>query len=219
MTRIRVLIADDHTILRDGIRLLLQCQPDIEVIDEAANGREAIEKALELKPDLVLMDIGMPTVNGLDATRQIRKANPAIHVVVLTMHDTEEYILQILSAGASGYVLKRAASSELVAAIRAVHQGGSYLHPSITKKVIEDYLRRVGEDTDKPAFDGLTTRELQILRLIVGGSTNQVIANHLCLSVKTVQTHRTHIMEKLGIHDRTELVKYAIRKGLVILDE
>lgn len=219
MTRIRVLIADDHTILRDGIRLLLQSQPDIEVVDEAADGREAIDKAEDLKPDVVLMDIGMPGVNGLEATRHIKKNDPTTHVVVLTMYDTEEYILQILSAGASGYVLKRAASSELVSAIRAVHQGGSYLHPTITKKVIKDYLRRVSEDTGKRDMDGLTDRESQVLKLIVGGNTNQSIAEQLCLSVKTVQTHRAHIMEKLGLHDRTELVKYAIRKGLVTLDE
>lgn len=219
MARIKVLIADDHAILRDGIRLLLEAQSDIEVVDEAADGREAVGKAIELEPEVVLMDIAMPFLNGLEATREIKKAVPSTKVVVLTMHDSEEYILQILNAGASGYVLKHASGSDLLAAIRAVHRGGSYLHPTVTRKVIDDYLRRLSADRERTTFDGLTEREMQILKLITAGNTNQSIAEQLCLSIKTVQTHRTHIMEKLGVHDRTELVKYAIRKGLVTLQD
>jgi len=219
VARIKVLIADDHAILRDGIRLLLEAQSDIEVVDEAADGREAVGKAIELEPEVVLMDIAMPFLNGLEATREIKKAVPSTKVVVLTMHDSEEYILQILNAGASGYVLKHASGSDLLAAIRAVHRGGSYLHPTVTRKVIDDYLRRLSADRERTTFDGLTEREMQILKLITAGNTNQSIAEQLCLSIKTVQTHRTHIMEKLGVHDRTELVKYAIRKGLVTLQD
>ncbi|MDA8188808.1 MAG: response regulator transcription factor [Dehalococcoidales bacterium] len=217
--KIKVLVVDDHTILREGIRVLLEAQPDIEVVAEASNGREAVDRVRALSPDVVLMDIGMPSMNGLEATRQIRKYNPDTQVVVLTMHDNEEYIFQILNAGAAGYVLKRAAAKDLVSAIRSVYQGGSFLHPTIAKKLIRDYLRRVGEDSDKLICDGLTDREREILKLIAEGNTSQQIADVLCLSVKTVQTHRTHIMDKLDIHDRTELVKYAIRKGLVGIDE
>ena len=215
MSKIRVMLADDHTILREGIRVLLEAQPDIEVVGEAADGRQAVDKAHELKPDVVLMDIGMPAMNGLEATRHIKKNDPEVQVVVLTMHDNEEYVFQILSAGAAGYVLKRAAATELVSAIRAVHEGGSFLHPAVAKKVIQDYLRRADDLDDRASYDGLTDREREILTLIAEGHTNQTIADQLCLSIKTVQTHRTHIMEKLGVHDRTELVKYAIRKGLV----
>ncbi len=217
--KIKVLVVDDHTILREGIRVLLEAQPDIEVVAEASNGREAVDRVRALSPDVVLMDIGMPSMNGLEATRQIRKYNPDTQVVVLTMHDNEEYIFQILNAGAAGYVLKRAAAKDLVSAIRSVYQGGSFLHPTIAKKLIRDYLRRVGDDSDKLICDGLTDREREILKLIAEGNTSQQIADVLCLSVKTVQTHRTHIMDKLDIHDRTELVKYAIRKGLVGIDE
>ncbi|MBI4319033.1 MAG: response regulator transcription factor [Chloroflexi bacterium] len=218
MSKIRVMLADDHTLLREGIRVLLEAQPDIEVVAEAADGRQAVAKAHELKPDVVLMDIGMPAMNGLEATKQIKRNDPDVQVVVLTMHDNEEYIFQILNAGAAGYVLKRAAATELVSAIRAVHEGESFLHPAVAKKVIQEYLRRGEGSDEQEGIDRLTDREREILKLIAEGHTNQAIADELCLSVKTVQTHRTHIMEKLGMHDRTELVKYAIRTGLIELD-
>lgn len=213
-----MLIADDHTILRHGIRALLEAEPEIEVVAEAADGREAIEKVRALSPDVVLMDIGMPVMNGLEATRHIKKESPDTQVIVLTMHDNEEYIVQMLSAGASGYLLKRIAATELVSAIHSVVQDGSFLHPIIAKKLIKDYLRRVGEEERKAVHDGLTDRKREILKLIAEGNTNKIIAERLCVSVKTVQTHRTHIMDKLGVHDRTELVKYAIRKGLISVD-
>ncbi|MBI5166450.1 MAG: response regulator transcription factor [candidate division NC10 bacterium] len=213
--KIRVLVADDHTIVREGIRALLQARDDIEIIGEAGDGREAVEKVRQLEPDVVLMDISMPGMDGLEATRQIKKENPKVRVLALTMHDNEEYLFQILRMGGSGYILKRATAAELVSAIKAVHRGEAFLYPSMAKTLVEDYLRRVEVGTEKSSYDGLTNREREILKLIAEGHTNQEIADILCLSVKTVQAHRSHIMEKLGMHDRSELVKYAIRRGLI----
>jgi DNA-binding NarL/FixJ family response regulator len=214
-TRIRVLIADDHTILREGIRLLLRSQPDIDVVGEASDGRDAYFKVEELRPDVVLMDIGMPVLNGLDATQQIRRTFPDTKVLILTQHDNDEYVYRILQAGASGYVLKRAAGAELVSAIRGVDHGNAFLYPSMAKGLLNDYLKRAEAGQEKASYDGLTERERQILKMIADGCTNQQIADLLCLSVKTVQAHRGHLMEKLNMHDRTELVKYAIRKGII----
>lgn len=213
--RIRVLIADDHTILREGIRLLLGSQPDIEVVGEAVDGRDAVFKVDDLHPDVVLMDIGMPVLNGLDATSQIKRAHPDTKVLILTQHDNDEYVYRILQAGASGYVLKRVAGAELVSAIRGVDRGNSLLYPSMAKGLLNDYLRRAEAGQERASYDGLTDRERQILKMIADGCTNQQIADLLCLSVKTVQAHRGHLMEKLNMHDRTELVKYAIRKGII----
>lgn len=217
MGKIRVLVCDDHTILREGIRLLLNSQADIEVIAEAVDGRDAIDKARDCKPDVILMDIAMPLLNGLEATRQIRRANPDARVLVLTMYESDEYVAQMLEAGAAGYVLKKVAGSELVYAIRAVHQGEAFLYPSITKRLVEDYLRRVESGQERDSFDGLTDREREVLQLIAEGHTNKEIADLLNLSVRTVQNHRAHIMEKLGMHDRGELIKYAIQKGIIEL--
>lgn len=217
MGKIRVLICDDHTILREGIRLLLNAQPDVEVVGEAVDGREAVEKAHECKPDVILMDIAMPLLNGLEATRQIRRDNPNARVLVLTMYESDEYISQMLEAGAAGYVLKKVAGSELVYAIRAVYQGEAFLYPSITKRLVEDYLRRVESGQERDTFNGLTDREREVLQLIAEGHTNKEIADLLNLSVRTVQNHRAHIMEKLGMHDRGELIKYAIQKGIIEL--
>ncbi len=215
-TRIRVLIADDHAILRDGIRLLLRSQGgDLEVVGEAADGRDAVQKVKELRPGVVLMDIGMPGMNGLDATFQIKRDFPDVKVLILTQHDNDEYVHRILQAGASGYVLKRSAGAELVSAIFAVDRGNAFLYPSMTKGLVSDYLRRAEAGEERASYDRLTERERQILKMIAEGSTNQQIADLLCLSVKTVQAHRGHLMEKLNMHDRTELVKYAIRKGII----
>ncbi|MGH2364110.1 MAG: response regulator [Chloroflexota bacterium] len=214
-TKIRVLVADDHAILRDGIRLLLRSQPDIEVVGEAADGKDALQKAQELHPGVVLMDIGMPVVNGLEATFQIKRALPDTKVLILTQHDNDEYVHRILQAGASGYVLKRSAGAELVSAILAVDRGNAFLYPSMTKGLVLDYLKRAEAGEEHASYDRLTERERQILKMIAEGSTNQQIADLLCLSVKTVQAHRGHLMEKLSMHDRTELVKYAIRKGII----
>ncbi len=217
MGKIRVLICDDHTILREGIRLLLNSQPDIEVVAEAVDGREAVEKARAVKPDVILMDIAMPFLNGLEATKQIRRDNPNARVLVLTMYESDEYVAQMLEAGAAGYVLKKVAGSELVYALRAVYQGEAFLYPSITKRLVEDYLRRVESGQERDTFDGLTDREREVLQLIAEGHTNKEIADLLNLSVRTVQNHRAHIMEKLGMHDRGELIKYAIQKGIIEL--
>ncbi|MGE5263872.1 MAG: response regulator [Acidobacteriota bacterium] len=217
MSKIRVLICDDHTILREGIRLLLNSQPDIEVVAEAVDGREAVDKAREVKPDIILMDIAMPLLNGLEATKQIRRDNPNARVLVLTMYESDEYVSQMLEAGAAGYVLKKVAGSELVYAIHSVYNGEAFLYPSITKRLVEDYLRRVELGQERDSFDGLTDREREVLQLIAEGHTNKEIADLLNLSVRTVQNHRAHIMEKLGMHDRGELIKYAIQKGIIEL--
>jgi DNA-binding NarL/FixJ family response regulator len=211
--RIRVLVADDHAIVREGVHQLLAQQPDIEVVGEAADGAQALAMARRLKPDLVLMDIGMPGMNGLEATRALKAERPQTNVLVLTMQEGEEYFFHLLEAGASGYVLKGASSAELLSAIRAVQQGGVYLNPMMTKQVLRDVLRR--PDQTNAASDPLTPREREVLKLIAEGKTNREIADELVLSLNTVQTHRQHIMEKLNLHNRTELVKYAIRRGLI----
>jgi len=214
MSKIRVLIVDDHAILREGIRALLAVHDDIEVVGEAADGREAVEKVHQLTPDVVLMDVAMPLMDGLEATRRIRKGNPKTKVLILTQYDNKEYILSSIKVGASGFVPKRVVASELVSAIRAVHLGDSFLHPSAAKFLIEDYLQKVEENP----YDSLTDREREILQLVAEGRTNREIADLLSVSVKTVLGHRTSVMEKLGIHNRTELIKYAIRKGLISVD-
>jgi DNA-binding NarL/FixJ family response regulator len=214
MERIRVLLADDHAILRDGIRALLTDHPDIVVIGEAEDGHWAVHLAHELHPDVVLMDIGMPRLNGLEATRQIKHDCPEVAVLILTMHDNEEYLRQVLAAGASGYVLKRAAASELVTAIRAVHRGEAALSPAVARMLIEDYLK--SEDGRIAATPSdLTPREREVLQLIAEGHTSKQIAELLCLSVKTVQAHRTSLMQKLDLHDRGDLIKYAIQKRII----
>lgn len=217
--KIKVLIADDHPIVRSGICSLLESQTDLEVVGEAESGREAISMARELMPDVVVMDIAMPDVNGLEATRQIKKHSPHINILALTVYDNEEYFFQMLSAGASGYLPKKAATEELVQAIRAVHQGAAFLYPTVAKKLIGEYLRRVDSGEELASYDGLTPREKEVLKLIAEGFTNQEIANQLYLSKKTIETHKENIMNKLNMHNRVELVKYAIRKGLINIDQ
>jgi len=217
MKKIRVLIAEDHTIVRQGLSALLNSEPDMEVAGEASDGLEAVAMAEKVVPDVVLMDIAMRNLNGLEATRKIKKRFPLMKVLALTMYDNEEWIFQILKAGASGYLIKDSAMTDLVSAIRAICRGDSYLSPSISRKVIEDYIRRAESGEKKSAEDLLSSREREILQLIGEGHSVPQIASHLCISKKTAEAHKNHIMEKLNIHDKVGLIKYAIRTGLTKL--
>jgi DNA-binding NarL/FixJ family response regulator len=211
---IRVMLVDDHAMLRDGLRAILEAQPDLEVVGEAADGLEALSRLDELLPHVVVMDIAMPRMSGLEATRRIKKAHPACRVLILTQYDQREYVLPVLKAGADGYVLKRSAAADLAAAIRSVHAGESVLDPTAARTVIEAY---VGSGSESDAGE-LTDREREVLILVAEGYTNQQIANTLHISPKTVDVHRVNIMAKLDLHNRTDLIKYAIRKGLIHVD-
>jgi DNA-binding NarL/FixJ family response regulator len=214
MKKIRILLADDHTIVRDGIRALIEDEKDMAVIGEADDGHSAVRLTLDLKPDVVLMDIAMPLLNGLEATRQIRRRLPGARVLVLTMHDNEEYVRQILTVGAMGYILKDTAARTLLGAIRSVYKGEPVLSPAITRLVLEDYLR-TGDLRKNDSSDVLSQRESEVLQLIAEGYTNKQIAEILCISIKTVQSHRSNLMTKLHLHDRGELIKYAIQKKII----
>ena len=215
-SKIRILIADDHTLLRTGICAILEDEPDMQIVGEASDGREAVRLASQLKPHVMLMDIAMPLLNGLEATRQIKREHPEINILVLTMYDNEEYFRQMLEVGASGYIIKRAAASELVSAIRAVYNGEAVLSPAITRLLLEDYLSH-DTRTDREDPNALSSREREVLQLIAEGKTSREIAEILHLSVKTVQSHRTSLMQKLDLHDRGELIKYAIQKKIIEL--
>ena len=215
----RVLIADDHEIMREGLRALLESHRGIEVIGEATNGQEALDKVAELHPDIVLMDISMPVMNGLDATRAIKQAHPDVKILILTMHEGEAYFFNILEAGASGYFIKGGSAADLVTALQVVEKGDVFLYPTMAKKLLVDYLQRANTGFERENLDGLTPREQEVLKLVAEGYNNQEIADQLTLSPATVQTHRSNIMGKLNLHRRTELTKYAIKHGLISLDE
>jgi DNA-binding NarL/FixJ family response regulator len=210
----RVLVADDHAIVRQGLRAILDAESHIEVVGEAADGREAVRKALTLVPDVVIMDVSMPRMNGLEATARIVKESPSIKVVALTMHSSEEYVYSLLKAGAKGYMLKESVSSDLVDAIRAVMGGGTYLHPAISTKVVDGFLKRPTAKSRAGTLEILTPREREILQLIAEGHTNKEIAALLVLSVKTIENHRTRIMDRLEIHNVAGLTRYAIGHGI-----
>ncbi len=214
MSNIRVLLAEDHTIVRKGLISLLKDEMSIEIIGEADDGREAIIKVEELMPDIVLMDISMPLLNGLDATRQIKKRFPEVRVLILTMHMDDAYILEVMQAGASGYIIKKAVPTELVAAIQAVYQGDIYLSPKVSKKIIQEYLKQTdaGKEKIEPK---LTDREREVVQLIAEGNSNRKIGESLFISVKTVESHRAKIMEKHDLHSTADITRYAIRKGIV----
>ena len=213
--KVRVLLADDHTILRAGLKMMLNAQPDIEVVGEASDGRQVVVEAQRLLPDVILMDITMPEVNGIEATRHVKRLLPETRVLVLTMHENEEYLFQMLRAGAAGYMLKEAADTELISAIRVVSSGRFYLSPSAQTMMVSDYLQRVRTGEERDSYGALTEREREILKLVAEGYTNAQIGERLFISPKTVDTHRTHIMDKLNLHSRAELVKYAMRRGLL----
>ena len=217
MSKIRVLLADDHAIVRKGLRALLEGEAGIEVIGEAEDGREAVQMTQQLLPDVVLMDITMPALNGLEATRQIKQRFPEVKVLILTRHANEEYIFQILRAGASGYVVKKAAPTELLLAIKAVYRGDSFLSPSISRQVVEEYIRKA-EAMEENSYDRLTDREREVLQLIAEGHSNREIAELLHISVKTVENHRASLMGKLNVHGTAELTRYAIRKRVISVD-
>ncbi len=216
MRKIKVLIADDHALVREGIAAFLKLCDDIEVIGEASDGIEAIKKTEKLQPDVVIMDINMPKLGGLEATVEIKRISPETKILVLTQYDDREYISRFLKAGVSGYILKKAVGSDLISAIRAVSRGEIYLYPSITSGVVATYLDKKMEIEDP--YERLTDREKQVLRLIAEGYTHKEIADLLDLSVKTVIAHQSNISEKLGIHSRAALIKYAIQRGIIKID-
>ena len=213
MPRIRVLVADDHALLREGIRALLKQSDEVEVVGEASDGHEAVEECRRLRPDVVLMDVAMPGLGGLEATLLILKEQPAVKVLVLTQYDDREYVARFLKAGAAGYVLKKAAGSELVSAIRAVSRGGLVLDPSIARE-LRDSGRPMTDAAGDP-YERLTDREKQVLKLVAEGHSSKDVAQLLGISVKTAMSHREHVMEKLALHSRTDLVRFAVRRGVI----
>lgn len=211
----RLLLVDDHAVVRSGLKMLLGGHSEIEIVGEAATAGEALQKAEELNPDLILMDIGLPDKTGIEATREIKAKFPKIKIVALTIHEDEEYFFQMLDAGASGYVPKRAAPEELLTAIRAAAAGEVYLYPSLAKLLVRDYLSADRPAEEKINLDGLTSREHEVLTHLAEGESNDEIAAVLFISPKTVERHRENIMRKLSLHSRSELVRYAIRKGII----
>jgi two-component system, NarL family, response regulator NreC len=212
----RIVIAEDHTILREGLRALLSSNPDFEIVGEAEDGQGAIRFAEKLRPDLVLMDLSMPRMNGMDATKEIKKRSPGTRLLVLTVHKAEEYILAALQAGADGYVLKDATHAELEMAIHSVLEGKHYISPGISEKLIEGYLEGKRGTRSASSWDSLTQREREIIKLIAEGYKNKEIGNLLCISVKTVEKHRANLMKKLDLHNIQTLTALAIEKGLII---
>ena len=219
MSKIRVLIADDHALVREGIAAFLRLCDDIEVVGEASDGIEAIERAQKVRPDIILMDIAMPKLGGLEATVELKKTDPNIKIIVLTQYDDREYISRFLKAGVSGYMLKKAVGSDLINAIRAVNRGEFYLFSSIASEVVDGYLGKHKESVEgDDLYEKLTDREKQVIKLIAEGHSHKEIASLLNISAKTVIAHQTNISEKLDIHSRTALVKYAISKGIIKLE-
>ena len=215
MKKIRLLLAEDHTIVREGLRSLIDSSKDVEVVGEVGDGREALKKVEEIELDIVLMDIRMPGLNGIEATRQIKKRFPDVKVLILSMHPDEEYVLEALRAGASGYILKQAAHEELFTAIRAVYRNDVFLSPSVSKKVVEAYSQfNKGIIPEPSVLDKLTQREREVLQLIAEGKSNKEISSLLFISPSTTETHKAHLKEKLGLHKTADLIKYAYRKGI-----
>jgi two-component system response regulator NreC len=215
VSQVRIMLVDDHTLFRQGLRMLLEAQEEFQVVAEASGGEEALRKARECHPDVVLMDIAMPDMNGIEATRRLREEVPQVKVLVITVHGGDDYFFHALEAGTSGYILKEAAFADVIAAVRGVSQGGVFLYPSLAGKLVSDYLQRLSTGDERTSYERLTRRERQVLALIAEGHTNQQIADYLTLSVNTIQTHRSHIMEKLGLQSRAELMRFAVRAGFL----
>jgi len=215
MRKTRILLADDHKLMRRGLKALIEQQPDLTVVGEADDGRQAVALATSLKPDLLVMDIGMPNLNGIEAAHQITQANPGTAIVILSMHSDESYVLRALKAGAKGYLLKDSAESDLIRAVHAVAGGKSFFSPAVSKVLLDDYVRKLQRSGAEDAYDLLTPREREILQLIAEGKSNKDVANLLNLSVYTVETHRSNIMEKLNLRGVPELILYAVRKGII----
>jgi len=209
----RILIADDHTIVRSGLKRVLDTKPDLEVVAEAEDGAEAVEKALKEDVNLAILDVSMPRMTGIQAAAELRKRKPELKTLMLSMHDSEQFLFEALKAGASGYVLKSGADTDIVDAVRAAMRGDSYLYPSAVTSLVRDYIERGGSGEEE--FDVLTPRELEVLKLIAEAYTSQQIADALFISIKTVDRHRQNILEKLGMRDRVELTRYAIKRGLI----
>ncbi len=215
MNKVRILLADDHTLMRSGLRVLLERQPDLAVVGEAEDGRLTVQLVEALQPDVVVLDIAMPNMNGIEATRQIMAKRPSTSVVILSMHSDESYILRSLKAGARAYLLKDSAEADLIRAIHAVREGKSFFSPTVGKALVEDYVRQLKDRGEEDSYDLLTLREREILQLVAEGKSNKDVANLLDLSVYTVETHRSHILQKLGLHTVPDLILYAVRKGVV----
>ena len=215
MKVIRMLLADDHTVMRKGLRLLLESQPGFQVVAEAATGREAVTLAEQHAPDVIVMDIAMPLLNGIEAARQIAEKLPQAAIVFLSMHSDESYVLRALKAGARAYLLKDSAENDLIEAVRAVTEGKAYFSPAISKMLVEDYMRQMREQKVEDSYELLTTREREIVQLLAEGKNNKDVANILNLSLYTVETHRSNIFQKLNLHSGAELILYAIRKGVI----
>ena len=215
MAQIRIVLADDHNIIRSGLRLLLEQQPDFKVVAEAADGRQAVQLVAKHHPDVVILDIGMPQLNGIEATRQIVAQESHPNVVILSMHADESYVLRALKAGARAYILKNAAEADLIRAVQAVSEGKSFFSPVISKMLLEDYVRQVRDKEVEDSYDLLTPREREILQLIAESKTNKEIATILGLSPHTVETHRGNILQKLNLHSVPELILYSVRKGII----
>ena len=215
MSQTRILIADDHLVIRAGLRLLLERHQDFTVIAEADDGRQAVDLAAQHKPDVAVIDVAMPNMNGIEATRLMTAENPSIAVVVLSMHTDETYVMRALRNGAKAYLLKSSAETDLIQAVRAVREGKSFFSPVVSRMLLEDYVRQMGQKGVDDSFDLLTARERQILQLIAEGKANKDVASHLNLSLHTVETHRTKILQKLNLHSVPELILYAVRKGII----
>jgi two-component system, NarL family, response regulator NreC len=215
MKKLRILLADDHTVMRTGLRVLLERQPNLEVVGEAENGRDSIQLAASLRPDVVVMDVGMPVLNGIEATKTIVTEDPNIAVVILSMHADESYVMRALKAGARGYLLKDSAPADLLGAIQAVTQKKSFFSPKVSRILAEDYVRVLKQKGAVDSYDLLTSREREILQLLAEGKANKEVAAALNISPYTVETHRSHILEKLNLHNPAELILYAVRKGII----